>query len=71
MVAPASGQPIRLAAITDEFSPDIDVALDAMRSVGMTGVELRTVGGRNVVDLSDSEIAKIAAAVTVRGMEIV
>src|SRR4029453_1133647 len=71
MVAPASGQPIRLAAITDEFSPDIDVALDAMQSVGMTGVELRPVGGRNVVDVSDSEIARITAAATARGLEIV
>jgi sugar phosphate isomerase/epimerase len=71
MVAPASKEPIRLAAITDEFSPDIDVALDAMKSVGMTGVELRTVGGRNVVDLSDSEIARIAASAAARSMEIV
>jgi L-ribulose-5-phosphate 3-epimerase len=71
MVAPASRQPIRLAAITDEFSADIDVALDAMKSVGMTGVELRTIGGRNVVDLSDSEIASVAAAAAARGMEIV
>src|SRR4030095_7288611 len=61
----------RLAAITDDSPPDIDVALDAMQSVGMTGVELRTVGGRNVVDLSDSEIARIAAAATARDMEIV
>jgi hypothetical protein len=38
MVAPASTRPIRLAAITDEFSPDVDVALDAMKSVGMTGI---------------------------------
>jgi len=71
MVTPASTEPIRLAAITDEFSPDIDVALDAMKSVGISGVELRTVGGRNVVDLSDSEVASITAAATAREMEIV
>jgi len=71
MVAPASTRPIRLAAITDEFSPDVDVALDAMKSVGMTGVELRTIGGRNIVDLSDSEVAGIVAAAAARDMEIV
>ena len=71
MVAPASKQPIRLAAITDEFSPDLEVALDAMQSVGMTGVELRTIGGRNIVDLSDSDIARIVAASRARQMEIV
>src|SRR5215216_4904956 len=71
MVAPASNQPIRLAAITDEFSPDLEVALDAMHSVGMTGVELRTIGGRNIIDLSDSEIDRIVAAARAREMEIV
>ena len=71
MVAPASKQAIRLAAITDEFSPDLGIALDAMKSVGMTGVELRTVGGRNIVELTDSEIAAVVAAVRAREMEIV
>ncbi|HEU5257001.1 MAG TPA: sugar phosphate isomerase/epimerase family protein [Vicinamibacterales bacterium] len=71
MVAPASTRPIRLAAITDEFSPDVDVALDAMQSVGMAGVELRTIGGRNIVDLSDNEVERIVAAAAAREMEIV
>jgi len=71
MVAPASKRPIRLAAITDEFSQDIDVALDAMKSVAMTGVELRTIGGRNIVDLSDRDIETIVAAAKRRQMEIV
>jgi sugar phosphate isomerase/epimerase len=71
MVAPASKAPIRLAAITDEFSPDLDVALDAMKSVGMTGVELRTIGGRSVVELSDDDIERSVAAARAREMEIV
>jgi sugar phosphate isomerase/epimerase len=71
MVAPASKRPIRLAAITDEFSQDIDVALDGMKSVGMTGVELRTIGGMNIVDLSDRDIETIVAAAKRRRMEIV
>src|SRR5262245_47929376 len=71
MVAPASKVPIRLAAITDEFSPDLDVALDAMKSVGMTGVELRTIGGRNIVELSDDDIERSVAAARAREMEIV
>jgi L-ribulose-5-phosphate 3-epimerase len=71
MVAPASNQPIRLGAITDEFSPDIEVALDAMSAVGMTGVELRTISGRNIVDFPDSDIEAIVASVQRRRMEIV
>ena len=31
---------LRIAAITDEFSPDLETALDAMQPIGMTGVEL-------------------------------
>ena len=30
----------RIAAITDEFSPDLSVALKAMKPIGMTGAEL-------------------------------
>ena len=71
MVAPVTRVPIRLAAITDEFSPDIDVALDAMKEVGMTGVELRTIGGKNIVDLSDAEMEQVTAAARQRGMAIV
>ena len=71
MVAPAPRVPIRLAAITDEFSPDIDVALDAMKAIGMTGVELRTIRGKNIVDLSDAEIEAITAAARQRDMAII
>jgi L-ribulose-5-phosphate 3-epimerase len=60
---------MRIGAITDEFSQQLDVALPAMRDCGMTGVELRTVGGRNIVDLSDDEIGRVREAV--RGFEVV
>lgn len=62
---------IPLAAITDEFSPDLDRALEAMASVGMTGAELRVIGGRNIVDLSDEEIERARRAVEARGMRVV
>ena len=51
-----------IAAITDEFSIDIDVALDAMAGVGMTGAELRLIGDRNVIDFSDEELADVRTA---------
>jgi sugar phosphate isomerase/epimerase len=61
----------RIAAITDEFSPqDLNAALDGMAAVGMTGAELRVVGGKNMIDLPDAEIDKVRDAVTARGMEI-
>ena len=62
---------LRLAAVTDEFSPDLDVALDAMAAAGVSGVELRTLGGRNIVDLTDREVDRACAAVATRDMTIV
>ena len=62
----------RLAAITDEFSPDdLDAALTGMAAVGMTGAELRVVGRRNMIDLPDDEVDRVRAAVEARGMEVV
>jgi len=62
----------RIAAITDEFSPqDLDAALRGMAAVGMTGAELRVVGGRNMIDLTDEEIDHVRAAVKAHGMEVV
>jgi sugar phosphate isomerase/epimerase len=62
----------RTAAITDEFSPDdLAAALDGMAAVGMTGAELRVVGRRNMIDLSDEEVDGVRAAVEAKGMAIV
>ena len=62
----------RIAAITDEFSPDdLNAALDGMAAVGMTGAELRVVGRRNMIDLSDEEVDGVRAAVEAEGMEII
>src|SRR5262245_7392533 len=61
-----------IAAITDEFSPtDLDAALAGMADVGMTGAELRVIGGRNMLDLSDSEVDAVRATVEARGMQVV
>lgn len=61
-----------IAAITDEFSPtDLDAALGAMAEIGMTGAELRVVGGKNMIDLPDEEIDRARAAVEARGMRVV
>ena len=62
----------RIAAITDEFSPDsLEAALTGMTEVGMTGAELRVVGRRNMIDLSDEEVAAVRGQVESKGLEIV
>lgn len=62
---------LRLAAITDEFSPVLDIALEAMSAAGMTGVELRVIGGKNILELSDDEVDRVRAAVEKRAMTVV
>jgi L-ribulose-5-phosphate 3-epimerase len=61
----------RVAAITDEFSPqDLDAALAGMTAVGMTGAEMRVVGGKNMIDLSDDDVDRVRDTVEKHGMEI-
>jgi L-ribulose-5-phosphate 3-epimerase len=60
-----------MAAITDEFSPDLEAALRSMAEIGFAGAELRVLFGRNVVDLTDEEIGRAIGMVRARGMEVV
>lgn len=62
---------MRIGAITDEFSPDIAVAAEAMREIGMTGAELRVVGGKNVMDLTDAELDAALAILARAGLNVV
>ncbi|HOL72076.1 MAG TPA: sugar phosphate isomerase/epimerase family protein [Bryobacteraceae bacterium] len=62
---------LRTAAITDEFCPDIEAAAQAMADIGMTGAELRVVFGKNILDLTDSEVEAAKAAVNAKGLEVV
>ena len=62
---------LRTAAITDEFSPDLEVAVQAMAEIGMTGAELRVVFGKNILDLTDEEVASAKQAVAARGLEVI
>jgi sugar phosphate isomerase/epimerase len=62
---------LRLAAITDEFSPDLETALRAMAGVGMRGAELRVIGGRNVIDLDNAQIDRARALVEQHGLEVI
>jgi L-ribulose-5-phosphate 3-epimerase len=64
-------QTFRVAAITDEYSPDLEKALSSMAEAGMTGAELRMVFGKNILNLTDEELDRAIAMVRDRGMEIV
>jgi len=60
-----------IAAITDEFSQDIETAVRSMAEIGMTGAELRMVLGKNVIDLSDAELDRACGIVARYGLEVV
>jgi L-ribulose-5-phosphate 3-epimerase len=60
-----------IAAITDEFSPDIETAARSMAEIGVTGAELRMIFGKNVIDLTDSELDRAREIVERHGLEIV
>jgi sugar phosphate isomerase/epimerase len=47
---------MRIGAITDEFSPDPEIAAAAMRACGLETAELRVLWGKNILDLDDDEL---------------
>lgn len=60
-----------IAAITDEFSPDLAAALEPMAQIGMTGAELRVVGGKNIMDLSPDELARARDLLAAKDMKVI
>ena len=60
-----------LAAITDEFSPDIERAAASMREIGMTAAELRMLFGKNVIDLTEAELDRACQICAANGLEII
>ena len=72
--AEASKPPFRIAVINDEISPDFDRACYvASHDFGMSWIELRSMWGKNVMDLSAAEIGeakKILAKYNLRVTDI-
>ncbi|MFB3826421.1 MAG: sugar phosphate isomerase/epimerase family protein [Bryobacteraceae bacterium] len=64
-------QQFPLAAITDEFSPEIEKAIEKMAELGMTGAELRMVFGKNIIDLTGEELARAKKIVSDRGLQVI
>lgn len=62
---------IPIAAITDEFSPDLEIALRVMREIGMTAAELRVVSGKNIMDLSEEELEQAKEIVERFGFKVI
>lgn len=61
---------MRLSVITDEIAPRLAQALDVCEELGIDAVELRTLGGVQIVDRSDAELAAIRAELDARGFSV-
>lgn len=59
-----------LSGFADEVSADIDEQLDFFHSHGIHKIDLRSAGGKNVLDLEQDERAKIKHALDSRGMRV-
>ncbi|MDQ1005282.1 choline dehydrogenase-like flavoprotein/sugar phosphate isomerase/epimerase [Neobacillus niacini] len=61
---------ITLSAFGDEISPDLEIQMDFLASEGIYYLDLRGVGEKNVLQLSDEEIAEIKRRLDARGFLI-
>jgi len=59
------------AAITDEFSQDLEATARAMAAIGMTGAELRVVFNKNILDLTDEEVEAAHRILTSQGLKVI
>jgi sugar phosphate isomerase/epimerase len=59
-----------LTGFADEISPELDEQLDTLTQESITYMELRSVWNKNVLDLTDEELEKVASAATQRGIGI-
>ena len=60
-----------IAAVTDEFSGDFETAAASMHELGMTAAELRVIYGKNILDLSDDEVARVQSIAARYGLDII
>lgn len=59
-----------LAVITDEISSDLEHALAVCAELGINAVELRAIGGANIVQHDDTAVAAFGRAIAARGMRV-
>lgn len=62
---------IPLCAITDEFSPALEAAIPVMREIGMLAAELRVIGGKNILDMTEEEWSTAKKALDAAGLRVV
>jgi L-ribulose-5-phosphate 3-epimerase len=56
--------------IGDELAPDLATQLAMVSSTGWSGIELRSIDGRLIADLTDSEFASAASEIAASGIRV-
>jgi len=59
-----------LSGFADEIGPDLNDQLEVVVDLGVSYIELRSVWDVNVLDLSDTQRAEVAAALADRGIRV-
>lgn len=68
----AAGAPVAytLSVISDEIAPDIDTAIRFAQEHGLDHIDLRSLDGRNLVDLDDDALAMLAGKLKAAGLTV-
>jgi L-ribulose-5-phosphate 3-epimerase len=61
---------VRLSVITDEIDPRLGPALDVCEELGIDAVELRTVGGVQIVDQAPDALRELRRELDARGFRV-
>jgi sugar phosphate isomerase/epimerase len=61
---------VTLTGFADEISPDLDVQLDTLQSLGIRHLEFRGVWDKNVLDLTPDELDTVRAKLHQRGFRV-
>jgi sugar phosphate isomerase/epimerase len=59
-----------LTGFADEISPDLDTQVAVCKRLGLTGLDLRSVDGVNVLDLTLEQIERVAQACSDNGLVV-
>lgn len=62
--------PLPLTAFADEISPDLDTQVSTLQRLSVQGLDLRSVGGVNVLELSEEALIGVREACKTAGLSV-
>ena len=60
----------RISAFADEYSSDIDEQIDALRRNNVKMIELRNIGDKNAMELTQKQIGEVAKKISAAGLKV-